>query len=241
MAAGIFIYFLAGGKCMGWLWFAAIAAVVSFVWAILASRVRLEVLFSREGEDDLFRVKAVALGGLFRYKFEVSAVDWAGIGAGLALKRETVNLNKEQVKSEQRQQITRRTILAKYEQMRNIFTHTSGFYRWLQSSMSRMHCDSVDWKTNVGLGDAPETALTCGFIWSVKSSILGYLFRYIKLHQTPKMVVNPLFNREYFETRFTCRLSIRLGMALLAGIQLLIRILRVKGGLKVWRRVLSKS
>lgn len=225
---------------MVWLWVAGFAVVVALLAAlVLASRVKLDVLFSREGEDDLFRVKAVALGGLVRYKFEVSVMDW--LGTGLALKRETVNLNKDELKSEQVRKINRHTLLAKYKKLQKLLKHTLGLHRWLLASMSRMHCDAVVWETQVGLGDAPETALTCGLIWSVKCSLLGYLFRYIKLHEKPTMAVKPLFNREHFETRFHCRLRIRFGMALLTGIQLLIRIIRVKGGLKVWRGVLSKA
>jgi hypothetical protein len=68
--------------------------------------------------------------------------------------------------------------------------------------------------------------------------MMGFLFRFIKLDVRPEINVSPQYNKTEFSTQMLFILHIRMYYVASAGIHLLYRILKVKGGLKTWQRVL---
>jgi Protein of unknown function (DUF2953). len=70
----------------------------------------------------------------------------------------------------------------------------------------------VSWKTEYGSGDAAETAVLCGLIWSVQS-MLHPLLTDSKNVQVCIDVV-PLFQEKRFESWFSCMMTIRAGEAM---------------------------
>ncbi|MNJ79033.1 hypothetical protein D3C77_769310 [compost metagenome] len=58
---------------------------------------------------------------------------------------------------------------------------------------------------------------------------------YISLKQRPKLFVVPVFGKPpLFATEIECNGEIRCGYAMYAGFVLIVRVLKVKGGLKKW-------
>jgi hypothetical protein len=55
------------------------------------------------------------------------------------------------------------------------------------------------------------------------------------------MQVNPVYDRPAFTTEWSCIAQIRFGYAILAGLQLFIRLKKWKGGVKLWQNILFKA
>ncbi|MNP50215.1 hypothetical protein D3C76_1444640 [compost metagenome] len=100
----------------------------------------------------------------------------------------------------------------------------------------------LEWSTNVGLDDAVHTATLTGALWGVKATLVGWLTGYIRLTKRPKLFVVPEFGgKPLFSTEIRCIAEIRCGYAIYAGLVLIVRVLKVKGGVKKWWTILFKD
>jgi hypothetical protein len=85
------------------------------------------------------------------------------------------------------------------------------------------------------------TALATGTVCSVQSSLLGLLSQLMKLRTEPRMQVQPVYQGTIFRSELRCIVEIRLGFALLAGVKLLMRMRKSKGGIRAWQNILFKA
>ncbi|MNY41936.1 hypothetical protein D3C86_1767840 [compost metagenome] len=111
----------------------------------------------------------------------------------------------------------------------------------MKQTMAKVECTELKWITRVGLGDAPETAITTGTIWAIKSSLLGFSMPYVKLTAKPRVDVVPQYNEKQFATEFHMVNRIRVWYAVTAGIRLVYRAAKVKGGIRSWIQFALKA
>lgn len=223
---------------MAWVW-AAVAVLLGVGIMTLLSNIRLRVLYVREGHDDLLRIQIRALYGIVRLKYEVTVMDWQG--RSVSIKQEMVNVKKQSLQNESKSRINRRKVMHMVRELRELTAHVLGFSAWVRKTLSAIRCHGWEWETRIGLVDAADTAMTTGIVWSIKSCISGPLLGGVRLLNRPKLSVIPLFHEDYFETRLQSRFSIRFSSALWALLNLLVRILKVKGGLRKWRKHLART
>lgn len=93
---------------------------------------------------------------------------------------------------------------------------------------SKTSMTTCEWMTKIGLQDASITGTLTGIIWAFKSVVLGNISQLICLKTIPTMEVYPLFNNEYFESEIHCIISFRIGHVILAGIQVIYLLFRIK-------------
>jgi hypothetical protein len=222
-----------------WAWILLVLAVL--VLAAWVSNLRMEMHYSRVGENDRFYVYVHGLYGLVRYKYDIPMIKFKGLYQGIDLKTEHVNELNSNLMGEHYNNIDREKILKYYRKFKEILKATLDMKEWIKDTMAQFCCTDMKWITKVGVGDAPETAITTGLVWTVKSSILAYMFKYIHRDVKPDVRVIPMYNQTFFSTELSCIAQIRLGQAIFAGLHLLVRIMKVKGGIKAWQNILSKA
>lgn len=221
---------------MFWWWAAGI--VIVLLCLLLASDVRLRLDARRLQNNDHYEVELRALYGLIRRKFGVPMISLASFG--LELRTEQINRRSEELMEENKQKITLEQIKAAVERFRNLLQYTPDFYQWLRETLRHVHCTRMEWKTGIGAGHAPETAVAAGMVWGLKTSLLSYIFRFVRLDAQPKLQVMPCFNELRFTTEADALFRIRIIYLFQAMFRLLFRVLKVKGGLKAWQNVLVK-
>ncbi|WP_438445553.1 DUF2953 domain-containing protein [Gorillibacterium sp. sgz5001074] len=222
-----------------WAWTLLVLAVV--VLAAWVSNVKIQIFYSRVEDNDRFYVLVRGLYGLVRYKYEVPIIKFRGLHKGIDFKSEKVNELNSSLIDESVGNIDREKILRYYDKFKRALQATFDMKEWVKDTLAQTCCTDMKWITRVGIGDAPETAITTGLVWTVKSSILGYLFKFIKRDVKPDIRVIPMYNQTVFSTEISCIAQIRLGQAIFAGLHLLVRIMKVKGGIKAWQNILSKA
>jgi hypothetical protein len=114
-------------------------------------------------------------------------------------------------------------------------------YEWLKHTLSRMECTQLNWITRVGMGDATHTAIATGVIWGLKTSSLGFIMHLVQVKTKPLVQVVPQYIQEHFSTDFNGAAGIRSTYIVWAGIELAWRVIKIKGGLRTWYRVMSKN
>ena len=119
---------------------------------------------------------------------------------------------------------------------------TDGFRDWLLQTMSRVKLTGILWSSSFALDDAAETASAAGVLWTLKHTVLGWLSFHLQLCAAPELSVLPDFNGPpQFSSTFHCTAKISLWKMALSGMGLLVRVLKVKGGIRAWRTTLSKG
>jgi hypothetical protein len=110
----------------------------------------------------------------------------------------------------------------------------------MKDTAGHLECTQFRWQTRIGLGDAPETAITTGIVWGLKSSLLGLTLPHIDLKTKPFVQVAPQYNSQHFSTDLLCKLQIRVFYLVQAAFRLLPRIWKAKGSWKSWQHILAK-
>ncbi|MET1247352.1 DUF2953 domain-containing protein [Sporolactobacillus sp. STCC-11] len=68
------------------------------------------------------------------------------------------------------------------------------------------------WITTCGTGDASETALLCGTIWSIKASTMPWIAPLSS--DRPRINVVPMFQRKCLNSDLSCMFQVRIGDAI---------------------------
>ncbi|GIP32340.1 DUF2953 domain-containing protein [Paenibacillus sp. J2TS4] len=222
-----------------WLFLAAALIVVAVI--VFSSHLTFKLYVSRVRENDKIYIQLNALFGMIRLKYEVSALMFKSLEKGLKMKTSQINENKATKMNDTEDLINLDKIKQYYHNFKVFLSQISNYWEWMKGTLSRVKIKRLEWSTHVGAGDAPETAVLTGVVWSLKASLLGYLQQYVRLQSEPKINVQPQYNRTLFTTEVVCIAKIRLGYAIVAGLMLLIRMMKVKGGIKTWQTILSKA
>lgn len=206
---------------MGWL--ILLAGIVLLMVAVMLNDVQIRIVYSREKENDYFRMDVHGLFGLVRYRYEIPTINYRGMLNNLVLKTESKMEGKNNPPDKRAESINRQKLMEWYEEAKLFLSQITGFNDWMKGTMAHVRCERLLWTTELGVGDAAHTAVLTGVGWTLKSSLLGYGFQFIQLKTKPNIMVTPFYNQELFRTRFVGLLKIRTWYGVLAGIYLLAR------------------
>ncbi|MCZ8512887.1 DUF2953 domain-containing protein [Paenibacillus filicis] len=225
---------------MVWAWWTA-GALLLLAWLVLSSNIRILFTFTRQDENDELTLDLHALFGMVRFRYTIPILEMHKLLERLDMKSERVDKSDAELVKDKKQGITVAQIKTAFENAKLLLEHCFQFNVWLLDTLKRVRCTSFVWKTSVGIGDAAQTACVVGMLWGLKSSMLAFLFRKIRLEAQPRLQIMPAFNELHFTMELMFKLEIRLGFLLYAGCLLLLRIARIKGGIRTWQRVLFKT
>lgn len=210
------------------------------IYAILISPVVIEGFYQRAGTNDDAELKIKALYGILHYQVKVPIIEFTG--QSMQFKQQVSNSgigfsSEKQMKDE----IDVNRVARAIDKMKHALEITYNLKGWMRKTLSRVKLKEWKWITSVGTGDAMWTAMATGIIWSVQTSVFGVLSQMVRVQVEPKMSVNPIYQHPAFTTEWSCIAKISFGYAILAGLQLLVRMKKVKGGEKQWQNILFKA
>ena len=100
----------------------------------------------------------------------------------------------------------------------------------------------VRWSTRIALEHAADTAVATGLLHAVKHTIMGWMSYRLIMEELPEIQVVPVFNGPpQISTELRCIAKISCGKAMYAGLVLIVRVLKVKGGVRSWQNTLFKA
>ncbi|WP_138753454.1 DUF2953 domain-containing protein [Paenibacillus sinopodophylli] len=207
---------------------------------ILSSQVVIKGHLRRIGHNDDAEVNIKALFGIIRYTLKVPIIQFTGTSVQL---KEEVSKTSAGINTwkEFNEDIDPEKVVSSIEKFKHLLQMTRNLTGWVRKTLTKVRLLEWNWNTSVGTGDAMWTAMSTGLVWSVKTSIIGVLSQMVKLKTEPKMNVQPIYQRSAFTTEWSCIAQIRFGYAILAGLQLFVRMRKMKGGVKAWQNILFKA
>lgn len=220
-----------------WAGLALLALSQTVWWSYI--QVRFQIM--RTDGDDRIDIDIKAVWGLIRLHYVIPFIRFRGILKGTVIRMEKTDRQQKETLSEKEHTYTFSTWASGRQKRRKLLKHVAGFYRWSLNTLRHIQCDKLEWNTRVGSSDAAVAAFVAGIIWAIKSSLVGWSTAFIRFRDPPQFSVSPIYHRDHFSTAGECILKIRLGYAIIAALLLLVRILRVKGGMRTWRNTRFKA
>lgn len=230
-----------GGK-IGMYWIVSLGLLAGIVLLLWMSRITIKLLFSKEQDNDRLYAEFRGLFGLVRFRYEVPVARLKNLQKGMQFQTESEwHAGKKLTSKDDKLQINLQKIIRNHRKFKMLADHVFDLHGWIKEVLANVNCTGLRWKTDIGLGDAADTAVTVGLIWGLKATILGFACKYFCMKETPQVAVTPQFTQFRFSTELQCIFEFRLGNAIHAGLFLLVRIMKVKGGLKTWQNILFKA
>ena len=230
-----------GGTCaLFWIGLIVIVIVILLVISMF-SFFQGEFYFSRVKDNDTLTVEMKALFGLIRYRYSVPIIEFKGFAKGIMIKSEHVDDNKSVLKDETKDHVTKEKIMEFFKKANIALMNTLHFYDWFKQTLAKVELTELKWVTRIGVGDAPETAITTGAIWGIKSSLIGFGIKFIQLKTKPRIEVVPQYNEPQFSTEMRVGGRIRLWHVMFSGVRLIARAAKIKGGIRTWYQLLMKT
>lgn len=226
-----------------WIWLGSILVLLLLVLTlILLSKITFHIKLKKENKDETILIDVRLLFGLLTYHYRIPALGLNKLQDGLWVENNSSDNFFKTHTSAGEQEIDKEKVNLWADQFRDMILATRGLKKWLNTTLRRVTLVSMEWSTNVALTDAAHTATLTGALWALKTTLIGWLSYHISLRQRPKLFVVPVFGGSpLFSTELNCTAEIRLGNAVYAGMVLVVRVLKVKGGVKKWRSLLSKG
>ncbi|HWI55239.1 MAG TPA: DUF2953 domain-containing protein [Desulfobacteria bacterium] len=200
----------------------AILSVVFFMTMFL--RVRFDVGYRRDGEDDHLKVEMTLLRRLISYKTEIPVVELDKFFLDPVLK---VEADIEGVVSDP---IADKGMIIKVPIIKIIrklpmfiksgMHYLKRYQEVLYGLLKSIRCYQLKWITQIGLEDPADTGMIIGLIWSVK----GFMYRVFQsnvgsMEQKPEFCVIPNFGSSCLKLDFHCIFDMRIGHIIIAGLK----------------------
>ncbi|EIT85464.1 hypothetical protein A374_09513 [Fictibacillus macauensis ZFHKF-1] len=202
-----------------------VGCVVLLLCVLYFSSIHLSFVYAHKKDDDFLRVKLV-LWKWLHYTYTLPVVKVKPTEQKIEVKKKTKSNAGTSAKEED---ITPRSIKRSLRDFKKFLFHVQGFYKIFRRFLQKVNVSDVEWQSRFGLGDACHTATAVGVLWSVKSNSLGVLSRFVQLKNVKNVMITPVYQGMYTETRISCMVSFKIGHAMTVMFQIL----------KHWRRMRS--
>ncbi len=203
----------------------------------------MDIRLSKQGNNDEVVFNITMLYGLIRYHYDLPILKFENMKKGLIVKvekKKNVGMGTSRTEDSEAQ-VNKRKIDFWMREVHEILAATESFKIWMKRTLSRLSIVKLTWSTHFSVGDAASTAIATGIVWSAKTFIIGWLSYQVRMKNHPQLVVVPVFeDRPQFSTEIYCTAYMSCGYALYAGLVLMVRVLKIKGGVKRWKSILFK-
>ncbi len=187
-------------------------------------RVRFDVGYRRDGEDDHLKIEMTMLKRLIRYKTEIPVVELDRFFLDPVLKVETDIENVVSDPIEDKGMIVKIPIIKLIRKLprfiKNGLHYFNRYKTALYGLLKSIRCYRLKWITHIGLEDPADTGMVIGLIWSIK----GFMYRVFRsnvgrMEQKPELSVIPNFGSSCLKLDFHCIFDMRIGHIIIAGLK----------------------
>lgn len=215
-----------------------VVLLIVLLVVVLSSKVtiKLDVVLRKDEYKLLAEIKMIF--GLITRKYEVP---FHLANGGIEFKKDTVPVEQWiPLHSKEQEDPSSRTI--RYRDYARVLWSTKGFKKWTRQTMAAVHLMDVRWSTRIALEHAADTAVATGLLHGIKHTLLGWMSYRLIMEEMPQIDVVPIFNGPpQISTELNCIAKISCGKAMYAGLVLIVRVLKVKGGIRSWQNTLFKA
>lgn len=196
-----------------------IAIVLLFILLIIA-KINVDIKYVHSNDDDKLNVK-VNLWNIPIYRMSAPLIKIDENSASIVVaEKQSLGGGKATEKSgdEKKVKITFEEILDLLKEAKEFLKHVVGFHKIVRRFLGHVSVRELEWRSNVGIGDAAMTGVLSGVVWSIKGIFVGMISNYMNMKQSPRVEITPNFHSAISQTYFKCMISFRLGQAIVAAL-----------------------
>ncbi len=183
------------------LWIIFVVLAILFVM-LLGSKIESNIQLIPSQQDHKLHVSVQALWGLIHYVYESPPLDRGMLDRW-------VHPSKVPVISPHGSKIMQK-IGVYYYQFSYLRHHMYHFPKILRGFLKKMKCHQFLWFTQLGLREAPRTAIYAGSAWLIQSWLTRSLLHKITLRAQPQLTVKPRYHEFHLSMQLQIKLSIRM-------------------------------
>lgn len=179
-----------------------------FAEALFLVNIRIAFEYVRSESDDNITIAFYTMNGVFRYKYEIPLVDVGHDNVRFRLVKEMGK--KERKVGESRKKLKLNEIYDKYLNVKVYYYDNSLLIKSILDYLHRrLILARFDLDISEGTGNACQTALISGLLWSLAGIVTSILSNNFKTFR--KCVrIRPCFNNSIFSVDFLCIFHIKL-------------------------------
>ncbi|MEK3983952.1 hypothetical protein CA600_10335 [Paenibacillus sp. VTT E-133280] len=208
---------------------------------LLSSSIDFRIRCYKHDKNDLLELDVKTLFGLIKLHYELPRLVFKGLEQGVIGKFKETGTATTGVDTVKEEHFDKERVEHWRENIQLAVRSTRGLKKWFKETVSHVKISKLDWSTDFSLGDAADTAIASGAAWGLKWSIVGFISQRVKLKHNPRVFVKPVFQDEpSFSMELVCEGKMSVSYTLYALLRLLLRVLRVSGGIGKWRKLLKR-
>lgn len=171
-------------------------------------RIKAAVDYIRNEQDEWLKFSFYTRKGFVRYEYEVPLVK----KEGGRVKFKLVKGQSREMRggSEKNEKLMPVDIIKKYISVRKYLKDHGSLLEDIRKYINKhdIHVE-INIKLKQGTGDAAQTGMICGLLWSAAGILATYISRYLKT-VSKKIDIAPCFNKKIFEVDASCIFHVRL-------------------------------
>lgn len=203
------------------IWIVVIFSIFLFsLLAIILTKLTVLVNFYHGQDNDDLTITFKVWLGLITYKLSVPLIKIDKDSPSILFKDKIKSGSKEEIKKEEVKKFSVSDLLKDLHDVRELMNHVIDLHGIVRNFASKVTVKNIEWRSNVGIGDAAYTGMLVGALWTAKSGIISIISHYMRLKQMPIISITPNFQRAISQTQFKCMFQFRIGNAIFAGIKL---------------------
>jgi hypothetical protein len=188
----------------------------------LAAKAEVDFRYRRVNEEDHINIDFRAFHGLWHTQFQIPTLQlkWEGGPQVEVEQKSSGKGGTRKAKTKARFRYLRREwLLRLWPKIPRLLDYLkqvkNDFYRGI-------HCEKINWRVEIGLKDASQTAIAAGAFWSMFGFAMTHLYRQVTVDVSqPALIVIPQFKKEIFFCDLQCIFRLRIGHIIFVGFNLL--------------------
>lgn len=193
----------------------------------LAIKVEVDFRYRRIDEKDHIEIDVRAFRGLWHIQYQIPSLqlEWE---KGPQIEVEQVTKTKDATRQEKK---TLRIRYLQIERFYRFWQKVPSLLRFINRIKQQLYrgirFKLINWRIEIGLKDAADTAIVAGTFWTMIGFALSSLYRKVTVEDRyPELAVIPQFNKPGFLYDFQCIFQTRIGHIIFVGMNVMSMIRR---------------
>jgi len=186
-----------------------ILLLITLISLLICIEIKLEIREETDLHESLLQLRIhLFKQQIFSFQKELNSND-PNFGLIASLLLEQWENKQTKAKVSQSEHASQRKPFSKLGRISPYMSVFRDLYSLINRTLRYVTVDELEWKSRTGCENAMMTALSTGFLWMLKGSVLGPLSSKCRL-KTVHVDVRPDYSKTAFFTNFTCILKIRM-------------------------------
>jgi hypothetical protein len=194
------------------IFFIIILTVLAII--ILLSKINIVIEYKKKSKDDIFVLSFFLYKGLIKYKYEIPTIDTKKKGIFYKFKKETGD-------KKGKKYIKYANIIEKIERARFFYLKNRCLIKRIQNFLKcKIVLKNLNFNMNFGTGNACQTSILTGILWTFCGVIISFLHQFIKIEKK-QMVIKPNYKEKSINLDLYCIFNVRIVYIIVIGFMIL--------------------